>query len=350
MHAGGWRVTHAALLSMLLAAGTATAAPGTTLTVTAFTGPVVLDAPVVVGLQKGTFAKYGLNVQTVPAASGFEALQKVADGTAQVGNSAATALAQTLGQGARLRSIVASNGDATGNVPTDSYVAVIARGTSGIREGHLEDLRGKKVGVRLRSDFHQYLFSALASKGLDPLSAVTLVDTANLLGALQSGSADAIVGSEPGALRIRQATPGAMLVQRGGNYMQFLELRVVSSQYLATHPGTIKRFITAFVEAAQFVRAHPDEATDLVIAHQQISGLSRETWRTAVGLLNPDVRVSKVTVRALQAAADFAMKIGALKQAPTFGEMFDVRILGQVEREHPELFRDLPPIPDALSL
>ncbi|MBI4277694.1 MAG: hypothetical protein HY660_04490 [Armatimonadetes bacterium] len=43
-------------------------------------------------------------------------------------------------------------------------------------------------------------------------------------------------------------------------------------------------------------------------------------------------------------------KIGALKQAPTFEEMFDVRILRQVEREHPEFFRDLPPIPNALKL
>ncbi len=350
MRAWDARAVQGLLLAVVLAAGTATAAPSTTLVVTVFSGPVVLDAPVVVGIARGTFKKYGLNVQTIPAGSGFEALQKVVDGTAQVGNSAATALAQTIGQGARLKGVVVSNGDATGNVPTDSYVGVIARGTSGIHEGHLEDLQGKKVAVRRRSDFHQYVFSVLASKGLDPLNGVTLVDTGDLLGALRSGSVDAVVGSEPGVSRVLQSIPGAMLVQRGGNYMQFLELRTVSSQYLATHPGTIKRYITAFAEAAQFVRAHPDETTDIIIAEQRITGLSRETVRAAVGFLHADVRVSKVTVRAAHDGADFAVRIGALKQAPAFEEMFDLRILRQVEQEHPELFKDLPPIADSLKL
>jgi ABC-type nitrate/sulfonate/bicarbonate transport system substrate-binding protein len=62
-----------------------------------------------------------------------------------------------------------------------------------------------------------------------------------------------------------QILRGAILVQRGGDHMQFLELRVASPQYLATHPGTIKRFVTAFAEAAQFVRTHPDETVDIMI-------------------------------------------------------------------------------------
>jgi len=55
--------------------------------------------------------------------------------------------------------------------------------------------------------------------------------------------------------------------------------------------------------------------------------------------------VSKATVRAAQDGYDFAIKIGALRSAPSFGEMFDLRSLRQVEREHPEFFVDLPPIP-----
>jgi len=350
----GW-TRHAArslLFALLVTTGGAAAPPGpnTTLVVTAFSGPVVLDAPVVVGVARGIFERHGLHVQTISVASGFEALQKVADGAAQVGNSAGTALVQTIGRGAHLASIVVSNGDATGKVPTDSYVAVIARGASGIREGHLEDLRGKRVGVRRRSDFHQYLFSALASKGLDPLGAATLVDAADLLGVLTSGAVDAIVSSEPGASRILRSTSGAILVQRGGNYMQFLELRTVPTQYLATHPGTIKRFILAFAEAAQFVRTHPDETTGMIMAHQQLGGLSREIVRSAVRSLSPDPRVSKVTIRAAQEGADFAVKIGAVTQAPAVDGLFDLRILRQVEREHPELFRDLPPVPDPLKL
>jgi NitT/TauT family transport system substrate-binding protein len=348
MPTGGRRFIQVMLLSVLLAAGTAAATPITTLVVTVLSSSA-LDAPIVVGIARGIFEKYGLKIQVSTAASGFEALRQVADGTAQIAGAAGTAIAQTIGQGVRLKAVVVSNGDATGKVPTDSYVAVVARGASGIREGHLEDLRGKKVGVRRRSDFHQYLFFALAAKGVDPVSVVTLVDTADLFGALRSGAVDAIVSPEPGASRILRATDGTFVVQRGGGYMQFLELRVVRAEYLATHPGTMKRYTTAFAEAAQFVRTHPDETTDIMV-QQQLKGVPRELARAAVGLLHPDVRISKVTAEAAQAGSDFAIKIGALRKAPAFQEMFDLRILREVEREHPEFFNDLPPIPDALKL
>ena len=68
--------------------------------------------------------------------------------------------------------------------------------------------------------------------------------------------------------------------------------------------------------------------------------------RADVSFFHPDARVSKVTARAWQEGTEFALKIGALKQAPAFAQVFDIRILRQVEREHPELFRDLPPIPE----
>ncbi len=334
------------LLPLLLAAGTATAAPMTTLVVT-LPSPLV-RATMVVGVARGIFEKHGLSIQLSPAVTGFAALKQVTDGTAQIGSAAPTVIAQMIAQGAHLKSIFAQNGDATGTVPTDNLIAVIARRTSGIREGHLEDLRGKRVGLPRGTDVHVYLTNALVAKGLDPQSAVTIVSTPfpGLPGALHDGSVDVIVAPETLASQALELTSDAFVVQRGGNHIQFLDLRVVSPQYLATHPGTIKRYVTAFAEAAQYVRTHPDETTDILM--QQ--GVSRAAVRAAVGFLDPDMRVSKATVQALQEGYDFAIKIGALKRAPTFEEMFDIRILRQVEREHPELFRGLPPVPEALRL
>ncbi len=348
MQAYRWRTMLVLLLSLLLATTTATAAPITTLKVTV-TG-LLSRTTVAVGIARGIFEKYGLNIQLSPTATGFAACQQVTDGTAQIGSAAPLVIAQMIAQGAHLKSIFPQNGDATGTVPTDATVAVVARKASGIREGHLEDLRGKKVGLARGTDNHAYLFYALAAKGLDAQSAVTIVSTPfpGLPGALQSGSVDAIVASEPFASRALQLTSDAFVVQRGGNYIQVIDLRVVTPQYLATHPGTIKRYVTAWAEAAQYVRAHPDETTDILV--QQVTGVSRAAVRAAVGFLDPDMRVSKATVQGTQHGYDFAIKIGALKQAPTFEEVFDIRILRQVEREHPQLFRDLPPIPEALRL
>ncbi len=342
-----WRALLAAILSVPLV-GTATAAPMTTLVVTAL-NPIA-DAPLFVGAARDIFAKHGLTIEIASVTPGVAPLKQVIDGTAQAGVAAPAAMAQALAQGAHLRSIFVGHGDATGRMPTDAFFAVVGRKMSGIREGHLEDLRGKKIGLARGTDAHKYLFYALEARGLDPINSVTIVSIppAGQPGALQSGSVDGIVAGEPTASRALESTGEAIVVQRGGNHIQFLTLQVVSSRYLATHPGTIKRYITAFAEAAQYLRGHRDETTDIIMP--LVTGVSRAAVRAAVGVVDPDVRASKATIRAAQEGYDFAIKIGALKQAPTFGEVFDLRILRQVGREHPELFRDLPPIPDALKL
>ncbi len=346
MHGAGWRFIQVMLLSVLFAVGTAAAAPLTTLTVVTSGG--VGQSPLYVGMARGIFEKYGLNIHMTTAVTGLAGITQVADGTAQVGSAAPGPIAQTMPTGS-LKSIVASWGDATGTVPTDDVLVVIARKTGGVREGHLEDLRGKKVGLPWATDSQQYLLAALAANGLDALTAVTLVriQPPALLGALQNGSVDAVVAAL-NASQILQGVSDAIVVERGGNHIRFGNLQFVSSRYLATHPGTMKRYITAFAEASQFVRVHPDETTDVLM--QYIKGADRQTMRTDLGRFRLDPRISKASVHAAQEAYDFAIKIGTLKRAPTFEEMFDIGILHQVERERPELLRDLPPIPDSLKL
>ena len=346
--AGARRITYAVLLSMLLASGTATAAPLATLLVTS-TNPI-LEAPMYVGVARDIFAKYGLTVRLEPILPGVGVLQRVVDGTAQAGIAAPHQVALALARGANLKGIFTVYGDATGRGYTDAFFVVIARKASGIRESHLEDLRGRKIGLPATTIAHEYLFYALAAKGLDSTNDVTIVSTppAGLPGALQTGSVDAIVAPEVAASIAIGSTPDAIVVQRGGNYMQALGLEVVSARYLATHPGIMTRYTMAFAEAAQYVRSHRAETADLLM--RNITGVTPAVVRGAIDIVSPDMRVSKVTVHGAQQSYDFAIKIKLLKQAPAFEEVFDLRILRQVEREHRELFRDLPPIPDALKL
>ncbi len=346
MNALGWRTIQAILLSVLLARGTAAAAPITTLTVVTSGG--VGQSPLYVGMARGIFEKYGLNIRMTTAVTGLAGIRQVADGTAQVGSAAPGPIALTMPTGS-LKSIVASWGDATGGVPTDDTLVIIARKTGGVREGHVEDLRGKRVGLPWGTDSHQYLLAALAAKGLDAVTSVTIVrvQPPAMVGALQDGAVDAVVAALNASQVLREVRD-AIVVERGGNHIRFGNLQFASSRYLATHPGTMKRYITAFAEAGQYVRLHPDETTDVLMPY--IKGVDPQTMRTDLGRFRLDPRISKATVHAAQEAYDFDIKIGTLKRAPTFEEMFDIRILRQVEREHPEFFRDLPPIPDALKL
>lgn len=86
MHAGGWRIAQAALLSLLLAAETVTAAPITTLTVV--TSGYAGQSPLYVGVAKGIFEKSGLTIRMTTAVTALAGIQQVAGGTAQVGSAA----------------------------------------------------------------------------------------------------------------------------------------------------------------------------------------------------------------------------------------------------------------------
>jgi len=340
----------AAVLMVLWAQGGAAEVLVANLVVTA-DGQCICHAPMVVGIAKGIFEKDGLHIQLTYPATGVESLAALGKGAADVAAAAPTVVAQAAAHGIPLKGLFMAFGDATGGVPTDRYLAVIGRKASGLREGHLEDLKGKKIGLPRGTIAHQYVFTAFQARGLDATRDVAIqpMPPAALPGALQSGAVDAVAIWEPVATQALQATSDAVVVYRGGNHIQFFDLRVMSPRYVSTHPGTVKRYILAFAEAARYTRLHPDEATDILLSGYS-KGLSRETVRSALGLLSFDPRVSKATLQAAEQGYEFAVAIGALKRAPRFAEMFDLRALTQVVGEHPELFQDLPAIPESMKL
>jgi len=302
------------------------------------------------GDRKGIFEKHGLNLRILRVASGFEGLTAVQTGSAQDADAVPAVAAQAMSQGVQVKAVLVANGDATGKVPTDNYFAVVARRGSGFRGGHLEDLKGKRIGLPRGTIAHQYFFYTAQAKGLDPQKDFTIqhVSPPDLPSALQSGSVDAIVSWEPIPLQALEMMKDAIVIYRGGNSIQYLFFRWMSPRYIATNPGTVKKFVVAFAEAAQFARMNPDETTDILM--KDFSGLDRATVRKALGFLTFDMRVSKPTLQATGQGLEFAVKIGALKETPTFDALTDLRFLSEVLKEDPQFFGDLPPIPATVKL
>jgi ABC-type nitrate/sulfonate/bicarbonate transport system substrate-binding protein len=117
-----------------------------------------------------------------------------------------------------LKALFVTGGDASGGMPSNDLIAILASRASGIRPGHLEDLRGKRVGLSALTEAHPYYWYVLTAKGLDPRSAASVVDvpTPRLADALANGTVDAIVTWEPmlsqgaaGALGVRGIPRGA---------------------------------------------------------------------------------------------------------------------------------------------
>ena len=140
-------------LSLSMVVGTvAAAAEPLLVTVDGF---CVCHAPMFIGMAKGIFAKHGVDVRLTFPSTGFESLKDAAGGTAHIAAAAPAVVAQIRAQGAQLTGIFMAFGDATGRVPTDSYLAVVSRKSRGVREDHLEDLKGKTIGVPRGTIAHQ---------------------------------------------------------------------------------------------------------------------------------------------------------------------------------------------------
>jgi hypothetical protein len=72
--------------------------------------------------------------------------------------------------------------------------------------------------------------------------------------------------------------------------------------------------------------------------------------RAAADAMSPNLRVSKLTEHWWRLGCDFAVRMGVATHTPAFEEVFDFRPLRQIERDGPDLFNDLAPIPSDLRL
>ena len=299
--------------------------------------------------QLGIFRKHGVEVKH-SIMSGVQAVVALGEDRLQLGGAAPHVIAAARAKGTPLIALFNEFGEPTGKLPADNILAVIARADSGIRAGHIEDLKGKKIGLNRGTITQMYLFYALAAKDIDAIQDMTIQPTppAELANALESGAVDAVVIYEAIASQILQKVKNAVLVQRGGNHIEFLDMAVVTPQFLAANSDQLKRYIAAYAEAAQYARLHPDEATDIFMKY--VPNMDRTTVRMTLGFLNLDPRISRATEERTKQSFEFAVKIGTLKEAPKFQEIIDLRLFNQVAKEHPEYFSDLPPIPENLRL
>lgn len=313
-------------------------------------GACICHAPLYVGIEKGFFAKHGLNVAYRQLSGGFTALGSLQTGDADVADAAVAPAAQAISQGIDVKAVVVGNGDASGAVDTSRYFAVVAREGSGIIADDASSLKGKTVGVAVGTVAHQYLYDTLLTQAVDISKDLTIqnVQAPDLVSALQSGSVDAIVGWEPGPLQALANVDGSFVVIRGGNAMQYLFARWFSTANLNADPEKARAFVLAFIESMQFARQNPDETADIV--GEEFPSLDRQIIVEALTYLSFDPRVSQVTLDAAAQAVSFARANANLNEDYSLQDHIDLDLLASVLSEHPELVADLPPIPSDAEL
>ena len=209
-----------------------------------------------IAVKEGYFAKQGLDVKIDIGRGGADAITRVAAGSDDFGSANLGALMNAAAGTAVPVKAVAS-------IYTKAPDAIVTTKGSGITS--IKDLTGKTIATATYSGSNALWPVVAKVNGVDPASVTLLkVDDSTLGPMLAAGKVPAVIAwvmNEPDYSAL--LPPGKKLVVlpwsahglTGYNWSL-----LASDKMIKDHPDTVQKFVTAYLQAVQFMIAHPDQA------------------------------------------------------------------------------------------
>lgn len=298
-----------------------------------------------VGVEKGFFAERGLDVKLKILASGSDINKALQSGDAEFGGASNTAIAPARAAGIKSRLFAPAMNDAT----TPNYagpLGIVGRKDRGIRPDDPQSLKGKRVAILEGSTTQAYLRLYLEKNGMKE-SDVKMVplDVADHPVSLKQGDVDAAASWEPYVSQeIRQLGSSSAVVSRGAPVLGYTIGVGAIESVIDAKPQVLQKFAEGIAKSNAYIRKNPDEAAKAATSF--IKGLNEQDARAALdGHLKFDPRMSKCTQQLFADSTAYLKRLGEIDTVPPAKDMIDPSIMQKVEKEHPEWFSDLPPIP-----
>lgn len=302
-------------------------------------------APAFVGVERGIFAKHGLDVKIVMYESGVDMLNGLLNGAQDVNIMGSVPFLAGTSRGQPLVLIGHLHGDAL----SSSYsmnVSIVATPAAGVKEGDFKGLKGKKIGLPRGTGAEGYVLNLLTQNGMKATD-VTLVNLspANEVTALRQGDVDAISAYEPWASAATTQVPKAFRVVSGGCDACYDPGTILTTRdIIGARADALKRFMVAFAEAEQVVRQNPDAAAEVDM--RWIKGIELDVMKSAIRRSNFDPRLSKNTLDGYSQKA-IPVLVADKRMAKAIDPMtiIDPQFYKYAETTAPQFFSDLKPIP-----
>jgi NitT/TauT family transport system substrate-binding protein len=208
-----------------------------------------------VALDRGLFAKAGIDVQATGFPSGNAAMEALRAGTIDVATAADLVVAKRGFNETDLR-IVA-------DICRYWNKGVVARRDRGIAVP--ADLKGKRIGVPATSSAEYNLAIFLAVHGLTSAD-VTVIDTApdKLADSIAAGTIDAAIVWQPHVLAIqRRLGDNAVTLMDGGTEAHLL--LVTRADVVAARAADLERLLRGLLEAEEWAAADPQAMKDYLV-------------------------------------------------------------------------------------
>ena len=216
--------------------------------------PLEQNALLYVADHEKFFMNNGLQVVIKDYDSGVTAINGMLKGEADVAEAAEFPVARTLFQKEDIR-VIACN-----DKFENDYI--VGRKDRGIAK--ISDLKGKRVGLTLKTINEFYLGRLLALNGMK-LRDVTLVDLAPAQygKAIAGGEVDAIIAWQPYVYRIEKEV-NRVVVWPAQSSQAVFGVLVCSNGWLTQHTEAVERLLKSLRKAEDYLTRYPDKAKSIV--------------------------------------------------------------------------------------
>jgi NitT/TauT family transport system substrate-binding protein len=247
------RLTIAALLLAGMLGGTGAATAADKVRVGKSVGQPFAFAPVEIGTAEGTWAKHGLEVETIVFAGDAKLQQGL------VANAVDFGLGSGPAMGFLAKGVAAKAVGALANEPLSMGLIVGAASTfHGPR-----DLKGAKIGVTTNGSLSYWLARELSrqmgwgSEGVEP---VALGAMSAALAALKRGQVDGVILSSSQGYALEKAHDGRLLLEFG-TYIKDFHTHVIfaTEDMIDNKPDQVRRFLAGWKDIIAFMAANKDE-------------------------------------------------------------------------------------------
>ena len=276
--------------------------------------------PLDVGIEKGLFKKYGLEIEATGFAGGARLHQGIAAGAIDV----------ALGSGPDLPFVIKGAPElavaALGGPPL--LLGIIVPFDGPVKSA--DDLKGKKIGVSSLSSLTGWLALELArQKGWGPNGVTPVAIGGSFEGnvaAMKTGQVDAFIEASALGLQLEEKKEGRLLMP-ASDYVRDFHIHIIfaSNKLIKEQPDAIKSFLKGWFETIAYMRQNKAETVAIA---KRITGFDQAVEEREYDLVMPMFSADgKFEQKGLATLRRSFVELGLLDKEPDMSTLYTERFL-----------------------